>query len=287
MAYWGQQLGIPIVSFQEGMYLPPGSSQYVRTLFGSILTEYSTRVCLWGDYFKQTCCDCGVPESKLSVVGAPHLDNYLPINKENQQQVRAKIRQELHVSDNQKIILFLLSLSRYWHGDLVRDVRLIGEYALKQPGVTLLVKWHPLEHGELVKQVKKLLSTTEADMQKLGMKNGSQVIHEHEKDLLELIWSSDLAIIQNSTSGMECLVFGLPLVELNLDPKPIEHSYFTNGVAERIHRIQDIPRLSHFLNGNHLEVAPGAVESYLEHTLYRLDGNTQSRILDVVSELLA
>jgi len=286
LTYWGHRMSIPIVSFQEGMYRPPGTSKYLQNLFGDILTKYSTKVCLWGDYSKSIFLECGVPEDKLAVVGAPHLDEYLPIDAPRRKQTREKIRRELGIDENQKVILLLLALSRYWVGDLVNDIKLVGEYVRKQPDMALIVKWHPMEHGELVKQVQQLLEPDGQAKPNRSASNGSRIIHQHERDLMELIWASDLALIQNSTSGLECLVFGLPLVELNLDSKPTENSYFADGVAERIHHPQDIPLLSKFANGYRKRVIPGMVDRYLHHLLYSLDGATQSRILDVVTEIL-
>jgi len=286
LAYWGHRMSIPIVSFQEGMYRPPGTSKYLQNLFGDILTNYSTKVCLWGDYSKSIFLECGVPENKLSVVGAPHLDEFLPIDREKLRRIRTKVRQELGIGENQKVILLLLSLSRYWNGDLVGDIRQVSEYVRKQPNMALIVKWHPLEHAELVTQVQQLLEPDGQAKPNPSASSGSLIIHQHERDLMELIQASDLTLIQNSTSGLECLVFGVPLLELNLDSKPTENSYFADGVAERIHSPEDLPQLARFLNGHRLRVIPGMVDRYLHHLLYHLDGNAQSRILDVVSALL-
>jgi hypothetical protein len=286
LAYWGRQLDIPVISFQEGMYRPPGDSQYMRNLFGNVLADYSTKVCLWGDYSKAIFRDCGVPEDKLTVVGAPHLDEFLPIDHDERQRIRAKVRHELGIGDDRKVILLLLSLSRYWVGDLVNDVRLVGEYVRKQPNMALIVKWHPLEHGELVKQVQGLLEPSEPGLPMLDTLKELPIIHQHEHDLMELIQASDLTLIQNSTSGLECLVFGVPLVELNLDSKPIEHSYYSDGVAERIHHPRDLPQLAKFADGYRQRVIPGMVDRYLHHLLFALDGSTQKRILDVVKDLL-
>ena len=277
LAFWAKEFGIPVVSFQEGMYRPYPDSQYFRTLYGKILAEYSSKVCLWGDYAKDIFQSCGVPGQKLVTVGAAHLDELLAIPKEERQDIRAKIRSEFKVNSNQKIILILLSPSKIWQGDLVQDIRLIGEYVNQQSDMVLVVKWHPMEHIGLVEQVK----------QTLDAKNHSRIIHEHDRNIIDLIWSSDIALTQNSTSGLECLVFGVPLVELNFSAQPLPNSYYKDGVAERIHRVEDIPRLANMLQGQKFEVASGAVERYLERLLFRLDGKTQERILSVVANLIA
>jgi len=276
LAFWAKEFGIPVVSFQEGMYRPYPDSQYFLTLYGKILAEYSSKVCLWGDYAKDIFTNCGVPGQKLVTVGAAHLDELLSVPVEERQDIRLKIRNEFQVSQEQKIILMLLSPSKIWQGDLVQDIRLIGEYVHQQPDMVLVVKWHPMEHSGLVEQVK----------QTLDAKSHPRIIHEHDRNIIDLIWASDLALTQNSTTGLECLVFGVPLVELNLSNQPFPNSYYKDGVAERIHRAEDIPRLSMFLKGQRFEMAPGAVERYLERLLFRLDGRTQERILGVVTELL-
>jgi hypothetical protein len=275
LSFWAKEYKIPVVSFQEGMYRPYPDSQYFRMLYGKILTEYSSKVCLWGDYAKDIFTDCGISEHKLVTVGAPHLDELLAIPKEERQDIRAKIRSEFKINSHQKIILMLLSPSKIWQGDLVQDIRLIGEYINQQPDIMLVVKWHPMEHIGLIEQVK----------QTLDAKNHPRIIHEHDRNIIDLIWSSDLALTQNSTSGLECLVFGVPLVEWNLSNQPLPNSYYKDGVAERIHHAEDIPRLSKYLQGQHFEVTPGSVERYLERLLFRLDGKTQERILKVVEEL--
>jgi hypothetical protein len=282
LAYWAKELNIPVVSFQEGMYRPPGDSQYFRTLYGKILAQYSTRVCLWGNYAKDIFLDCGVPAEKLVPVGAAHLDEPLAVPDHVRQNIRHKLRQDLQIKPNQQLILMLLSPSKIWQGNLTRDIRLVSQYVRENPGKSLIVKWHPMEHSELVTQVRNQL---EPGMPTLPQNSG-HVIHLHERDILHLIWASDLALIQNSTTGLECLAFGLPLVEWNLEPNPLPHSYFADGVAERIHHAEDIPRLSNFLNGEHFEVKPEAVEHYIENMLYRLDGNARARILDLVATII-
>ena len=277
LAYWAVQKKIPVVSFQEGMYRPYPDSQYFQTLYGKILAEYSSKVCLWGDYAKRIFMDCEVSEDKLVTAGAAHLDELLSVPVEERHQIRAKIRSELKVASNLKIILMLLSPSKIWQGDLVQDIRLIGEYVHQQPDTVLVVKWHPMEHSGMVDQVKQMLDS----------KSHPQIIHEHDRNIIDLIWASDLALTQNSTTGLECLVFGVPLVELNLSNQPLPNSYYKDGVAERIHQAEDIPRLSEILRGKRFEVFPGMVERYLERLLFRLDGRTQERILKVVSELIS
>ncbi len=290
LAYWAHEMGIPIVSFQEGLYRPPGGNKYFSYFYQHALVDYSTRVCLWGNYTKDIFLNCGHTADKFAVVGAPHLDKLLAKPAGERMNIREQTRGDLNIKQDQKVILLLLTPARIWSGDLQRDVQMVGEWVLHQQDVFLIVKWHPLEHDKLVEQVKAQIGET---IEKLHLESfvptteiANRIIHEHGRDITSLIWSSDLALIQDSTSGLECMVFGLPLIEVKFDSKPLKNSYFSDGVAERIHNPQDLSKLSDFLNGEKQHVTSEKVQRYLEHSMHRLDGRTRDRILDVVTELI-
>lgn len=291
LAYWAHEMGIPIVSFQEGLYRPPGDNKYFDHFYRQALVDYSTRVCVWGDYTKDIFLHCGHPADKFVSVGAPHLDKLLAKSPTERMMIREQTRRDLHIQPDQKVILLLLTPARIWTGDLPHDVLKVGEWVLDQPDITLIVKWHPLEHDQLVEQVKHQIAQA---IEKVHLESfiptneiSNRIIHEHGRDITPLIWSSELALIQDSTSGLECLAFSVPLVELKFDPTSLRESYYGDGVAERIHHHRDIAKLRNLLNGEKQEVTTQEIQQYLEHSLHRLDGMTRHRILNVVSELVA
>ena len=133
LSYWARELHIPVVSFQEGLYRPPGENKYFNYFYQHALVDYSTRVCLWGDYTKDIFLSCGHTADKFVTVSAPHLDKLLAKPASERLQIREQTRRDLNIKPDQKVILLLLTPAKIWTGDLQHDVLKVGEWVLGQP----------------------------------------------------------------------------------------------------------------------------------------------------------
>lgn len=269
LAYSSFKKGVPVVSFQEGMYYEPHGtfSEY------PIMAEYSW-VYLWGEHAKEIFLRAGVEPERLLVVGAPHLDSILTLGNSKKEQVRNQYRKELGIPSASKFVLFILPPINCFKGPFAETIDALMKYVYKKEKLFLMLKWHPLEDTNLVRQLEN----------NCGWRDLPNVRTEHARNILDPLNASDACLIQESTAGLECLVLGKPLIELNFTKNPCV--YASAGVADSINSPDELDKIKNIVCHKKTIVKKETVSRYLQWEVYKLDGKSNERITTNIRRLL-
>jgi len=193
-AFWSKKLNIPVITFQEGLYygLDFGYTGHV---------QHTTLNLVWGKRIKKKLTDFEAPGDRILPVGNTHLANEIEYQRKNA--IREKKRKQYHCRNNVALLLLI-------SGQIppVQELYPLFESVANSPSAVLFIKFHPITHLD---QMKKWVSSIPKSHQKK-----IRAFHNDENtyDLMSL---SDLCIlVQPSTTGLEALALGKPLVYLDV-----------------------------------------------------------------------
>ncbi len=192
-AFWAKKHNIPLVTLQEGMYygLDFGYTGHV---------QYSVLDFVWGERLKNKLAGFEAPPDKILPTGNTHLANELLAQKNNK--VRQNKRKQFRYRDKELVFLLLIS------GSLPVPEKLFPllEGISRVSHAHLIIKFHPLSHQVQVEQwVERIPSR---------LKIRVRTIH-NEESVYDLLSVCDVCLlVQPSTTGIEALAFGNPLIHL-------------------------------------------------------------------------
>ncbi|HEY7164347.1 MAG TPA: glycosyltransferase [Candidatus Binatia bacterium] len=266
---WGKILGylshchrVPYFTLQEGLY-------YADLHYYRFHTDYSTACIVWGEECRDVLLRAGCSDDKIYPLGNTHIWNAKQEFTSTDAVLRA--RAAFNIPANKKIVLFLMSHSNYRAFEAAPFLRWMKE----RGDVVAVFKWHPVAGQEIV------------DRAMENLRNEISIINVHDFDTYSLIGASDVCItVGNSTTGLEALVFGKPLVEIRLPDQP--YSYSALGVAEQAYGFEDLgPTVDRLLSEGLDQTTAANVEHYLARNFAYRDNATIDRIVDLARESIA
>jgi hypothetical protein len=271
LAYLASRRGIVVITFQEGYTVDLRINKAFSPM--PLLSEFSTRVYLWGhrDYmlFKEN----NARLDNLRIVGAPHFDQYINRTVRQREAIRTALREKHGIKNGQKVVLLALPHSAAVSGDMRELIQTVVDYIRTHPELFLIIRFHPFELH--------LGQTLLAGLQKDG-----DVAWDNESDLFNLIELMDLCLLQQSTVGSEILAMGKPIVEINYsDNKNLDTSYYREGVADLIGRPEELARINDILFNGRSVISKDILRKHLEDYFYKLDGKANERIYQDVQVL--
>jgi hypothetical protein len=263
---WGKILGylshvhrIPYFTLQEGLY-------YCDVHYYRFHTDFSTACLVWGEDCRDILLRAGCSDDKIFPVGNTHIWN-AKTKFAGDDSVQAT-RAALGIGRQKKIVLFLMSHSHYQPFDA--DIFL--RWMKARGDVMAVFKWHPVTGKEIVDRA-------------LGrVPKDAPVISVHDFDTYALIGASDVCVtVGNSTTGLEALVFGKPLIEVRLPDQ--DYSYSLRGVAESARGFEDIGEKAETIFSHGLSPERALrVRNYLTHNFAYQDDGAIERIVNLVDE---
>ncbi|MCP4721129.1 MAG: hypothetical protein GY860_16870 [Desulfobacteraceae bacterium] len=212
-AFWAKKENRPFISLQEGL-------TYNLDFAYSGHAQYSTLNLVWGERVKKKMVSFEAPESKILPVGNTHLAKEIAFQKTNK--IRETKRQEQGISDHFVILLILSSILP--KPELFTP---IFKTVSESTGQTIFVKFHPAcRKPQLTKWVESITAQ---------FKDNIRFIHTQE-DTYNLISMSDVCVLgQPSTTGLESIALGTPLVKLDFAYTPnAPYSFVDQGVAVKM-----------------------------------------------------
>jgi GT2 family glycosyltransferase len=265
---WGKILGylshvhkIPYFTLQEGLY-------YCDTHYYRFHTDYSTACIVWGEGCRKILLAAGCSDDKVYPLGNTHI--WYARQQFTAPAAQSEARGKLGIAADKKIVAFMMSHSSYHPF----DARVYLRWAKARGDIVTVFKWHPVTGKETV------------DRGLENIKNEPSVISVHDFDTYALIGASDVCVtVGNSTTGLEALVFGKPLIEIRLPDQ--QYSYSQLSVAELAHGFEDISEKIEAIFAHGLSVERAQqVKAYLAHEFAFQDTGTLGRIAGLVEESL-
>jgi len=155
------------------------------------------------------------------------------------------------------------------------DARTFLDWMKRRGDVVAVFKWHPVTSKDIVERALERIPKDASVINALGF------------DTYRLIGASDICItVGNSTTGLESIAFGKPLIECRLPDQT--YSFVEQGVAELATGFEDIGEKCEAVMSQGLtERRQQRVQEYLAHNFAYQDNRTMERIVDLVSESLA
>ncbi|MCD4721142.1 MAG: glycosyltransferase, partial [Desulfobacula sp.] len=205
-AYHAKKKGVPFITFQEGLY---STASAFHDFANTGHAQYSTLNLVWGQRTKEKLSNYEAPEEKIISAGNTHITN--EINRLKQNNIRKKMRQK-HKHNNCYVVLLIFSINLIPKNELLPLLNIFQ----KDNTLHLYIKFHPanvrLDIDKWIDKIPKEL------------KNRISFIHG-EKNIYDLMAMSDLIVLtEGSTTGLEALAIGKPLIELKLE-SPITYDF--------------------------------------------------------------
>ena len=212
-AFWAKKENRPFISLQEGL-------TYNLDFVYSGHAQYSTLNLVWGERVKKKMVSFEAPESKILPVGNTHLAKEITFQKNNK--IRETKRKEYCISDHFVTLLILSSILP--KPELFTP---IFKTVSGSTGQTIFVKFHPACRKP---QLNNWIESIKAQF-----KDNIRFIHTQE-DTYNLISMADVCVLgQRSTTGLESIALGTPLVKLDFAYTPnAPYSFVDQGVAVKM-----------------------------------------------------
>ncbi len=265
---WGKILGylshvhrIPYFTLQEGLY-------YADIHYYRFHTDYSTACVVWGQECREVLLKAGCSDDKIYPLGNTHIwdakKQFMDLA------VIQHTRDTLGIPQEKKVILFLMAHHYYRPFEAQTFLRWMKD----RGDVVAVFKWHPATGKEIVDRALEKFS------------NNPLLVSVHDFDTYALIGASDICVtVGNSTTGLETLAFGKPLMEVRLPDH--SYSYTVRGVAEQAFGFDDIGgKIDSILSRGVAPETAAKVKRYLAHNFAYHDGSTMERIVRVVKASL-
>lgn len=266
---WGKLLGylshvhrVPYVTLQEGLY-------YADTHYYRFHTDYSTACVVWGEACREVLLQAGCSGDKMFPLGNTHI--WEARRQATSSAAVAAARAALGIGLDKKVLLFLMSHNNYREFEPSRFLK----WMKARGDVVAIFKWHPATGKEIVERA------TE------NLRGIPSILSVRDFDTYSLLGLSDVCILAgNSTTGLEALVFGKPLLEISLGD--FDHSFVASGVAEPVGGFEDLgDKVEAILTHGLPPERRQKVEHYLAQHFAFLDGGSLERIADMVAEMFS
>ncbi|MBF8254495.1 MAG: hypothetical protein HW373_1190 [Deltaproteobacteria bacterium] len=251
---WGKMLGylshefcVPMITLQEGLYYAPAAVYRFHT-------EYSSACLVWGEATREVLVRSGGSSDKIFVVGNSHLQSV--VKKASDSGALTQTKEELAIGSGQKVVTLLMGGLGYDKGFTFPPELL--DWVRAHPELVLVCKWHPVTNKLAIERIGQDLSAV-ANVRML-----------QSFDTYRLLAASDVCIVfGNSTTGLEALAFGKPLIAARY------------GVAEAVSSLAGIPQaVDETLMGIVPEDRRRRVEEYLRDNLHLLDEQVVDRCME-------
>ncbi len=210
LGYWAKKFNVGYITLQEGL-----NYDFAFTYTGHV--QFSTFNLVWGKRVRKKLAEFEAPEDRIIPVGNTHISE--EIERLERENVREKKRKQYNCNNKYVVLLFLPP-----HPPSVTDYMPLFEYFQKSSDKKIILKWHPTARKPLIDEWTKGIPAK--------LKKHLVSIHGEESPY-ELMAMSDLCILtEPSTTGLEAIAMGKPLIKLKFAVSPkMPYSFVKKGVA--------------------------------------------------------
>jgi len=233
---------------------------------GSFVPVSADKVAVWGDSSKRILVNEGTLKEKIVITGAPQFDNIRKLNVK----ITEDIAREIGLNISKKYILFTTQNYPY----MEETVRQVCKAVKSIPDLQFVIKTHPAEYS--TKNYEKIIK--KSDVKGILTK----------KYLYPLIKGCSAMITVSSTTGLETLIIGKPLITINLSGKPDTMPYAKSRAAIGVYKSGDIlPAIKSVLEDEKVrkKLAKKA-KKFIYEQCYKIDGKASDRIIDLINKIV-
>lgn len=278
-----QALGVPTVGVQHGV-ISRDHSQYAHSaedvprngrFIGTTLCPIPDRTAVYGELFKRTLIDKGgYPPESVVVTGQPSYD-FLYNTRDNG--AKERICRQLDI-DPEKEIVVLATQTHRGFSDYQNRLLLETVFDAMQefPQNKLVVKLHPAEDAALHRRVARARRLLD------------DVVIVKDVNLFDLLLASEVLITAHSTVALEAMLFGKPVITVNVTGTPDVMPYAESGAAVGVSDAAELVRaIRSVLTGENVRRRLAeSRDSFLADCLHPVDGKAARRVVDLALGLV-
>ncbi|MFC1754031.1 UDP-N-acetylglucosamine 2-epimerase [Thermoproteota archaeon] len=264
---------IPVISTQHG-YISNDFFDYLH-IKGDISKDLDfhkpfcptpDKTLVYGPHTKKILVQPGnYPAHSVVVTGQPRYDHIGKTSSNNLN--KKKILDKYHIK--KKMIL--------WTTEEAPEQEAAVFMAAKRiKNAQLVIRIHPKELNEPSYYYKK------------AREYGVKIIATKTENTLELINASDAVIVKHSTTGLEAIMLGKPVVVLNLSGRPDLATYAQKGAALGVYNAEDLEKALNkaLFDKKTRSGLNKAQKAYSYDHCYKMDGKATKRALKVIESLI-
>ena len=275
-----KELEIPVLAIQHGIIIPGHKGYMYRRDEVSPQLSVSSQYCPLPDYtavFGESYRDLLIEESaypsgRVVVTGSPRYDHLINAGKIYN---RAGFSKKYGVAKGQKLVLWATQSHSLSDEENMANIEAILRAADALGGVTIIIKQHPAEAPRYTKILQDAASRH----------GGKVIIVPKDSDTYEQLYACDLLITKNSTTAVEAVALGKPVIVLNLGGTPDAVDYVAEGVAVGVYSLENLTNaITTLLVDDSVLAAkrPG----YISRNIYRGDGRASERVAELVKRII-
>ena len=265
------RLGVPLISFQEGLFYEKLSDRVLKGL-----GEHSSLICLWGRDAREKIIRAGGRSEPIRVTGASHLD----VIKSYTGKKINELKREFQIDIGPKVITFITP-RLYTFPIPVDFFKSFVEYISRHPDHQFLIKFHPAESDGQIEVFKNQVF----ECSERGFRP-SNLLFFHPESVEDILALSDLILSCGTTASGETLAFRKPLIEVNWKKINYNLNLARIGVAQEIVGKDDFEKIDMVLKKGQAPEIRSNVEKFILDNFYKADGKATERILLEVENTL-
>ncbi|MCG8684765.1 MAG: hypothetical protein MI892_07820 [Desulfobacterales bacterium] len=263
-SFWAKKYNIPFITLQEGLGYDENYG-YIGHV------QYSTLDLVWGERIRKKFSDYEAPIERIIPVGNTHISREKEYQETND--IRSKMRKKLDL--NKKFVpLLILSLSL----PEKEKIYPLLEELHGQSHLKLVIKFHPACK----------YSSCESWKESIPERLKKNVIFIHgSESTYDLMSASDVCVLARpSTTGIESIALGKPLVQLDLHSDiDTPYSFVEQGVALDM-KVNELANALIKRIDFSKEITPEAIDLFLKNELTETTGATD-RIVEILKKTIS
>ena len=275
----GKKLGVPTLAIQHGMISSHHRGYtYSRdevSPFGSVTTPYCPipdRTAVYGPYYKRLLTEVSsYPEHTVVVTGAPSYDRMAHLNRTCS---KRRFLESHKIEPNRRILLWTTQCHGMSTSENIQNFEVVLEAMQHLDATTLVIKQHPGEGRKHTEMIKHFLA--EYDV--------SAILTPGDSDLHEQLCACDLMISKDSTTIIEAVALGKPVVILNLSGDAVQ-DYVKEGIAVEVSGQGKLASVIRKLLADDTRLAKNR-RSFVGKYLYKIDGKATDRVVGLMAEMV-
>ena len=263
LGFWAKKFNVPFITLQEGL-------GYNQDFGYTGHVQYSTLNLVWGERIKKKFSDYEAPVERIIPVGNTHISMEKAHQEKNN--IRKKMRQTLKL--NGKTVALLIFTSRPTE---LKKIQCLLETTAQASHLKMIIKFHPACRYPVYEAWK---SAVPKPWHK-------SLIFVHESyNVYDLMSASDLCVLAApSTTGIEAVALGLPLVQLaGLTQADAHYSFSAQGVALDMEPAQLARALADKTDFKE-KISNQSIDRFFKNELTQTTGVTD-RIIDIMAKAI-
>jgi hypothetical protein len=188
---------------------------------------------------------------------------------------RKDFKERYGIKQEQKIVLWATQTHGFSHEENCDNLQAVFEAFQGLEDVTLIIKQHPAETEDHTALIKDFLDHNDVN----------SILTAKDSDTYEQLFACDLMITRHSTTALEAVALGKPVIILNLSKESDIVDYVSEKVAAGVYEKKKLRETILRLLDDDEELKKNR-EAYLDRHLFKIDGKATERVLNVIDQMI-